>query len=177
MLRGSGVRQDGIYRVKVSGYAYQSDEPITFSIGGTIFGRGSAKPTYRYHAFKPGKPQTIELTQLIRKNYMISITPWGLRDENNYIRENKSTTGYPGPGLAINSVEIEGPILAQFSSRGHQLVFDGINRVQSNPGKRYPIHKIESNDPSTDASQALLRIARKAFQRPVEKEEITAGTA
>ena len=172
MLRGSNVSEDGYYKVKVTGYAFQSEQPITFSVAGTSFARGSTKPTYGYFSFKPGKPQTIEFTQLIRRNYMISITPRGLKDENNFIREKKSTVGYTGPGLAINKVEVNGPIHDQFPSQGHRLIFEGIDRELTNPGKRYPIFKINSDDPKADAAGALLRIASKAFRRPVSEEEI-----
>ena len=172
MLRGSGVRQDGIYRVRITGYAYQSKEPVTFSVGGTSFARGSPKPTYGYFSFKPGKPQTIEFSQLIRRNYMVSIVPWGLKDQNNFIREKKSTQGYPGPGLAINHVELEGPIHEAFPPPGHRLVFSGINRVLTNPGKRFPVFQVRSANPSADASRALTRIAARAFRRPVNNADI-----
>ena len=42
MMRSSNVRERGRYRVDVTGYAYQSDEPVTAMIAGTSFARGSS---------------------------------------------------------------------------------------------------------------------------------------
>ena len=60
MMRSSNVRERGRYRVRVTGYAYQSDQPVTALIGGTSFARGSPRPVYTYHTFNPGKAQTVE---------------------------------------------------------------------------------------------------------------------
>ena len=46
MIRSTRVRQAGKYRIRVTGYAYQSGEPITFSVGGTTFQRGAELPTF-----------------------------------------------------------------------------------------------------------------------------------
>ncbi len=172
MLRDSRVARDGIYRVKITGYAYRSEEPITFSVSGTSFARGSAKPTYGYFAFEPGAPQTVEFTCLIRENYMVNIEPWGLEDEGNIIRENKTTEGYPGPGLAIREVVLEGPLTDEFPGRGHRLLFDGINRTVTSPGARHPTFEVRSSDPRRDAASSLHRVANRAFRRPVPREEI-----
>ncbi len=173
MLRDSGVREDGYYKVKVTGYAYQSEKPITFSVGGTSFARGSVSPTYGYYSFTPGEPQTIEFTQLIRRNYMIDITPFGVVDEEQHIQKKKSTEGYPGPGLAINHVELEGPLFDQFPTRGHQLIFDGINRVPGkSPRRGQTTFQVHSDDPVADAKATLLRVAARAFRRPVTTQDI-----
>lgn len=174
MLRGTGVREDGYYKIRVTGYAHRTEDPITFSIGGTSFARGSTKKTYGYYSFNPGEPQTIEITQLVRRNYMVEIIPFGLKDEDGYIQSKKTTEGYLGPGLAINHVEVEGPVFDQFPTKGHQLLFEGIDREQSNPGNKWKAEfRINSEDPRADAAAALLRVANRAFRRPVSSEEIT----
>ena len=61
MLREANVQQDGWYKVRVTGYAYQSDKPITFSVGATTFARGVEQPTFGYYSLPPGEPTTIEL--------------------------------------------------------------------------------------------------------------------
>ena len=95
--------------MKVKGYAYQSEEPVTFSVGGTSWARGSEKPIYGYAAFPPGpKVSTYEFETKIEKDYMIIIEPEGIFDPDRYQR--KSIEGYDGPGLAILSVELEGPL-------------------------------------------------------------------
>ena len=169
----------GRYRIKVTGYAYQSDKPITFAVGATTFQRGAPKPTFGYYSFSPGQPTSIELTAWIENNYMIEITPWGISDPDNQIRKN-GIDSYQGPGLAINHVELEGPIVDEFPSRGHQLIFAGLNRKEIEPKDRaarkkpwyVPQFEIVSEAPLRDATAMLTRVASKAFRRPVSADEI-----
>lgn len=179
MLRTANVTKTGHYKIRVTGYAYQTDRPVTFSVGGTSFQRGSSKPTFGYFSFPPGKPSTIELEASIKERYMIEITPWGISDKDNEIRKN-GVNDYKGPGLAINHVELEGPIVDEFPSRGHRLVFDGLQRKEiepSNPStkkKSWYVPKFEllSETPQADAIRVLTRVATKAFRRPASDGEV-----
>lgn len=178
MIRSANVRDSGRYRIEVTGYAYQSGQPITFSVGGTTFKQGAEKPIYGYFVFQPGQPQTIELETPIESGYMIQIEPHGIEDPDRYQR--KSIADYAGPGLAIQSVVLTGPLMDQFPSRGHRLIFDGIRRMEVEPGdprqKTKPWYKprfeIESDNELLDAGQSLERIAAFAFRRKVTADEV-----
>ncbi len=179
MLREANVSRDGWYKVRVTGYAYQSEEPVTFSVGGTTFARGADQPTFGYFSFPPGKPTTIEVKAWIPARYMIDVTVYGLYDRNNAIR-NAGLDKYPGPGLAIQHVEVEGPLVDEFPSRGHRLIFAGLDRQEilpRNPQDRtrsyyVPKYEIASTNPVADVRQALTRVATQAFRRPVEPGEL-----
>lgn len=179
MLREANAKVTGLYRIRVSGYAYQSEAPVIFSVGGTSFIRAGDRPTFGYFAFNPGKPQTIELSAWIEERYMVEITPQGLFDPENLIKKN-GIANYPGPGLAISSVEIEGPITEEFPSRGHKLIFDGIDRrviEPNNPAdkekKNYlPEFEIVTTNPTADVIPVLKRFASAAFRRPSDDEAI-----
>ncbi|MBL9158643.1 MAG: DUF1592 domain-containing protein [Verrucomicrobiales bacterium] len=179
MLREANAKESGYHRIRVTGYAYQSDAPVIFSVGGTTFARAAGRPTYGYFAFQPGKPQTIELTTWMDKGYMIEITTQGLHDPD-YLIKKDGIANYKGPGLAISSVEIEGPITEAFPSRGHHLIFDGLDRREIEPRnpadkqKRYYVPKFEivSANPTTDVIPALKRFASAAFRRPATEEDI-----
>lgn len=179
MLRDSGVPQSGKYKVRVTGYAFQSDKPITFSVGGTTFKKGLEKPTYGYYSMPPGKPTTIELETWIESNYMIEILPWGIIDRDNQLRKN-GIKNYKGPGLAILHVELDGPITDEFPTRGHNLIFDGLsrnevipsNKSQMNKSWYVPQFKVDLKNESSEISKALIRVATKAFRRPTQRTEI-----
>ncbi len=81
MLREANVKKSGFYKVRVNGYAYQSQSPITFSVGATTFQRGAEHPTFGYFEFPPGEPSTIELETWIENRYMIQVEPYGLSDD------------------------------------------------------------------------------------------------
>ncbi len=180
MLRGSGVREPGRYKIRVTGYAYQSENPITFFLGGTTFARGVEKPTYGYYQLKPGKPQTIEIETTIPHNYMVQIEPEGISVSTPELKK-IGIENYKGPGLAINHVEIEGPLVEEFPKRGYRLIFDGIDRhevMPNNPKDRErsyyrPKFDVTSEDPSRDAAQSFKRLATAAFRRPVQNAELT----
>lgn len=178
MLRDANVRQSGFYKVRVNGYAYQSSHPVTFSVGATTFQRGADHPTYGYFEFSPGDPATVELEVWIENRYMIQIEPYGISDS--YAISRKGIENYDGPGLAINYVEIEGPITREFPSRGHRLIFDGMERREvepRNPNTKkkswyVPEFEIVLTDIAKQVEQSLSRVASAAMRRPVTSDEV-----
>ena len=179
MLRTASAQQPGKYRIKVTGYAYQSEDPITFSVGGTTFQRGASKPTYGYFSFEPGEPQSIELEAWIDSRYMIDISPWGISDDDYLIKKN-GIDAYPGPGLAILEVELEGPLCGEFPKCGHQLIFEDFERTEIEPAnpatKRkswyQPKFELKTDNVDLAVKKTLRRVAEVTFRRPVQQSEI-----
>jgi hypothetical protein len=178
-LREGGTRKPGKYRIRVTGYAYQSDMPVVVNVSGTSYQAGSDKPLFGFFAFPPGKPTTVEVVAWIDQRYMLTINPYGIFDPDARNRINVNT--YKGPGFALLSATIEGPIIDEFPSRGHQLIFDGIKRVEIEPRnprdkkKRWykPKFTIKSNNEAADAMRSLQRVALSAFRRPVMKDDVS----
>ena len=178
MLRTANAREAGRYRIRVTGYAYQTDEPVTFAVGATTFQRGVEKPTFGYFAFESGKPQSVELYARMERRFMVNITPWDVHAGSALRKEGIDT--YTGPGLAILHVELEGPLCDEFPGKGHRLIFDGVDRREIPPRNSrdrqksgyVPKFEIVSEQPVTDATRVLERIARAAFRRPVRANEL-----
>lgn len=174
MLREANVQREGWYKIRVTGYAFQSESPISFSLGAKTFARGVEEPTFGYFAFPPGKPTTIEARAWIPARFMIDVTPVGIHDRNNEIRQN-GVKDYKGPGLAVQSIEVEGPFVDEFPTRGHRLVYDGLQRSELPPRNRadrnrpwyVPKFEMPESTNATDIEAALRRVATKAFRRPV----------
>lgn len=180
MLREANVQKDGWYKVRVTGYAYQSDQPITFALGATTFARGLEQPTFGYFELPPGPPTTIETTTWIPARYMMEITVQGITDR--FALKQTPVEEYKGPGLAIQSIEVEGPIVETFPDRGHRLVFDGLRREEippRSPNDRnrqnyQPKFEIKSSEPVADVLPVLMRVASRAFRRPVTTGQVQA---
>jgi hypothetical protein len=178
-LREGGTRKAGQYRVRVTGYAYQSDTPVVVNVSGTSYKAGADKPLFGFFAFPLGKPTTFEVVTWIDQGYMLRINPYGIRDPDE--RERTDVNTYNGPGFALLSATIEGPLVHEFPSRGHRLVFDGIKRVEiepRNPNDRKkswykPKFEIESEDEAADAKRSLQRVALYAFRRPVTNDDVS----
>ncbi len=178
MLREANVKQEGWYKIRVTGYAYQSETPITFALGATSFVRGAEQPTFGYFSMPPGSPTTIETTAWIPARYMVEVTPYGITDRGTL--KQTPIADYQGPGLAIQSIAIEGPIIDQFPSRGHRMMFYGLRRDEvkpRNPDDRnrssyVPKFEITSTNPLADVAPVLKRVAENAFRRPVSIRQI-----
>ena len=185
MIRTANTRGKGFYRIKVRGFAYQSETPITFSVGATTFKRGVEKPIFGYFSFPPGAPgkaHVVELTVFMGDGYMIQVEPYGISDSDLGRRRPKKIHAkeYKGPGLAIHSVEVEGPLVGEFPTRGHKLLMDGLKRVEIEPrnpnarnkSKYKPQFEIKSANEKADAEQALGRLVNAAFRRPVGPQKV-----
>lgn len=174
MLRSASASADGYYDIEVTGYAYQSDVPITFALGATTFQRGLEKPTFGYFSFESGEPQTIRQRVWLPRRYMLEITPWGIRDKKYELKDGGIAT-YTGPGLAIKEVKLTGPIVDEFPSRGHKLLFEGLDRREILPQQKnqrekswyVPKFELANTDPKQHILPAITRVASSAFRRPV----------
>ena len=186
MIRTANTRKEGFYRIKVKGFAYQSEQPLTFSVGALTFKRGLPQPVFGYFSFPPGGPDKVhevELTAFIGANYMVSVEPYGIADPDlgRRRKEKIPITTVKAPGLGVHSVEIEGPLVDDFPSAGHKLLFSGLKRAEiqpRNPNDRKkswykPQFEIKSEDERSDAEQALLRFSNAAFRRPVKPDEVS----
>lgn len=179
MLREANAKISGRYEVTVTGYAHQSDRPITFELAATTFARGLREPTFGYFSLAPGKPQVVTTEVWLDERFMIKLTPQGLFDPNNEIKKN-GLANYRGPGLAIQSVTLRGPLTDEFPLRGHRLMFSDLERTEIEPKNRQDRKRrnyrsrfeIRSTDISADIERSLTRIAATAFRRPVSKAQV-----
>jgi hypothetical protein len=182
-LREGNTPKQGMYRVRVTGYAFQSDIPVTVSISGESYAAGSEKPLIGFASFPPGKPTTVEVEARLKRNYMLRINPYGLFDPEHYKRTKggQSIDDLKGPGFAFLSATMEGPLVKEFPTRGHKLIFGDIDRREiepRNPGDKKkswykPSFEIRSGNESADAAKAIKRLAAQAFRRPVTDDEVT----
>ena len=181
-LREGRIREPGLYRIRVTGYAYQSVDPLPVYFSAISYTPGSEKPILGFASFPPGKPTTIEKTGWLEPNQMLVVEPYGIRDADSYTRKKtgESIHDYKGPGFAFLSATMEGPIIEEFPSRGHKLIFGNLVRREIEPGNPKdkekswytPKFEIISKDESADAAKAIKRLAAYAFRRAVTDEDL-----
>ncbi|MCM8540701.1 MAG: DUF1592 domain-containing protein [Lentisphaeraceae bacterium] len=172
VLNEARIREAGVYRIKVKGYAHQSKKPISFKVGGRIKSHRRQDLTYGYFSFPADKVSTVEVTAYIEEGYRIAIEPHGIPElDHSSRKKNKlDISTYTGPGLAILEVEFTGP-LNPFPKLGHELTFAGLDRQRvkskekSRPRGSDALYEINTNEPIAVAQKILLRVARKAFRR------------
>jgi len=178
MIRGSQVERPGKYRIRITGYAHQSPLPIVFSVSATSFAPGFEKPIFGFLSVPPDQPTTVELEARMDARCMVCIEPHGIALPRS--QQGQPIAEYDGPGLAILKVSLEGPLLDEFPSRGHRLVFDGLVRQEVGPaspghrrkrGEQARFEAVSTNE-RHDALQSLKRISAAAFRMPVTEEDV-----
>ncbi|MEM9704254.1 MAG: DUF1592 domain-containing protein, partial [Planctomycetota bacterium] len=179
----------GRHRVTIRGYAFQTDgQPLTFSVNGTSFERGSERPVFGYFEMPAGRSGTVHSITFeadLPDRYMLQIEPHGLNLPNKNSRP--PIDKYEGPGLAILDVTLE-RIEQPWPSRGHELIFADIERREKQPSdprqrqKSWYVPQFECLFPDDDAARraaeaSLTRLAEAAFRRPVDSSEIASYLA
>jgi mono/diheme cytochrome c family protein len=159
----------GTYRIRISAYAYQSDQPVSFRVYGAY---GGAKHLAGYFDANP-KPTVVELTTRIGYRETIRVVPYGT-----VIHKWNQAANEKGPGLAVQWVEIEGPIINKWPPESQRRLFgpqliELINAAAIKRNRRIkPVYEVVSFASVTDAKRILQRLLPKIFRRPVSDSDL-----
>ena len=158
----------GKYRFKISGYGFQSEgKPVNFRVTAGTLKEVTEERLIDYFAVPADKPRVIEFTEQLEPENRIRIVAEGLPALPPAV-EKVGADKYTGPGLVIQWVDIEGPLLESWPPPSHKAIFGELKqtRVQS---ERY---EVVSEQPMLDAERILRDFARRAFRRPVNDADI-----
>lgn len=177
-LRQFTASADGRYRIVVSAYAYQSNKPLPMGVyTGKVIGRNGEVRFEGCHYIAPGKPQVVTLEYELKKGDSIRLSYFG----SGYMKI-EDAAAHKGPGLAIQSVEIEGPLVEAWPPRSYRVAFGELPfepsaaeaaRAKSSQNRYAPKLQVVSTHPQEDAERLLKAFAPRAFRRPVADAEVT----
>ena len=205
-FRGHTTFDPGRYRVRASFWAFQWDrgqvlparrtEAARLSVVQlTGDGRGGQHPSYTlgYYDAPSLEPTEHELVVWLNRNEIMGFDVASLAPVANYNRKGHAMA-FTGPGIAVDWVDVEGPIHETWPPRSHKLLFGDLPIVefvsQGNPGVRKPSRKelrwlglgsltknhpdpvagtwtVRSENPRLDADRLLAAFLPRAFRRPV----------
>jgi hypothetical protein len=156
-----GVSSPGIFRLTAKVAAYQSQAPVTakFIVKDPSGGARLVKAV----DLQPGEPETVVLDTFLKPGE----TPYLTFDQGRVGLGQAGVFGaggaknYKGPGLAILSQKIEGPLTDTWPPPSTRRLFDGMN----------PTDKV-SRDPLEHVTHIVKRIAPRAFRREVTDAEL-----
>lgn len=154
-LRKFRAPAGGRYRFRVAASAHNSATPLPLAILlGNFVVSGNPTRHIGYFDAPPGEPRVIEFEErLLQKNDTIKVTPVALPFVH---LKHETMPEYPGPGLHIHWMEVEGPFAEEWPSESYRRVFGDV-------------------DPGTatlaDAEKLLRDFLPKAFRRPVTDGE------
>lgn len=180
LLRESRVTKSGLYRFRITGYAYQSKDPITCVLITESYAPGSKKEIVAAPEFLSSNPTTFEMEVWLNDGYMIKFDPQGIYRIPGF--EHLDVNEYEGSGFAFLGAEIEGPLEEGYPRYGYDLIFGGIERreiLPSNPSHREqswykPKFELFCEDENKTVDSFLLRMGSLAFRETVQLEEMVA---
>lgn len=168
-------KQAGTYKLSVTGYGYQIEEPVVFAIiTGSFNFRNADNVTHSFHELPIGKPGTVEVTLSLDANKGIWISPKGLNGPDGHSPVKDGPDKYPGEGMAIQEVTLEGPIVTDWPPRGQKLLLGQAKLHELPPEKPWmkgktgykPIFTAETSDPAIESRKLLPAFITAAFRRP-----------
>lgn len=150
-LRQFRAPAPGRYKFRITASAHQSETPLPMAVLlGNFVVSGNPTRHLGYFDAPPGKPALIEIEdRLLAKNDTIKVTPVNLPFV--YLRQ-ETMPDYPGPGLKIHGIEVEGPFPESWPTESYRRVFGDVDP------KRGTL---------ADADQLLRKLLPRAFRRPV----------
>lgn len=179
-LPGFRAAAPGAYRVRVTGHGYQTKDPAFFSVIAGTFNRGADQDIRGWLELPLDQPGTVELTVTLRVGDGLKLGPYGLNGPDGHSPIKDGPDKYPGEGLAIHRVEVEGPLLPAWPPRGQTLLLGNVTlrevppanpRAKQRPDYK-PTYAATSANPAADARAALRQFLPAAFRRPITDAEL-----
>jgi len=145
------VRVPGWYRVRVTAYAVKNEgKPVRMEVAYGSFGQADVPKIADVVQLHDDTPRDYEYTVYLGNGESVRVA---MMDGPNWAKSyNKADL--PGPFVAIESIEIEGPVYEMWPPKGHQALL----------GNRNP-NKLSDDEMPT----ILSDLAVKLFRRPVDR--------
>ena len=154
-LRQFKAPAPGRYRFRIAASAHNSETPLPMAaLLGNFVVSGNPTRHLGYFDAPPGEPRVIEFEErLLAKNDTIKVTPVALPFV--YLKH-ETMPGYPGPGLKIHWMEVEGPFPEGWPTESYRRVFGEADPRQGT---------------LADAGKVIRALLPRAFRRPVSEGE------
>src|SRR6185295_1835843 len=126
-LRKYKAPAPGRYRFRIAASAHNSDTPLPMAVllGNFVVSGFGGVRHFGYFDAPPGQPGVIEFeARLDAKNDTVKVTPVGLPFV--YLKH-ETMPDYPGAGLQIHWMEVEGPLPEESPSESYRRVFGDVD--------------------------------------------------
>ena len=161
----------GKYRVAISCYGHQSGaKPVIFRVDAGPMLMATKNHLVDYFDARPDEPTIVEFVDHFEARNHFRISPYGLATA--HVLNKVGADKYDGPGLAIQWIEVEGPLHDVWPPESHRRIFGD---MPQGPAPVYNYSKrveVVSDDPLPDAQRILKNFARRAFRRPVSDDDV-----
>jgi mono/diheme cytochrome c family protein len=161
----------GLYRFRISARAIQSaGKPVTYGVSVTGKRMAGTSGLVGYFDAPAEQEAVAEFVEFMEPRTTLNILPYGLANAQTV--DKSGADKYQGPGLAVQWVEVEGPLYDTWPPESHRRIFTGMRQKPApvfNDDKRV---EVVSDNPEADAGRILRHFARRAFRRRVTDAEV-----
>lgn len=164
-------QEAGNYRFRISASAMQSaGKPVTFRVISGSTRLAGKSGLVGYFDAPPDEPKVFEFVQFMEPRTTISLLPYGLAGAQTVNKVGGDS--WEGPGLAVQFVDIEGPLNDSWPPESHRRLMGNLEQ------KNFPAYnfsnrvEVVSSDPLVDAERLLRNFARRAFRRSVTDADV-----
>lgn len=161
----------GRYRFRIAARGFQSGgKRVTFRVDAGPMLMGTKNHLVGYFDALPDQSTVIEFTDHLEARNTFRVLPHGLASAQTVNKIGADI--YEGPGLAVEWVEIEGPLHDIWPPESHRRIFGDL--PQEPAGIRDFRNRVEvtSKDPLNDAQRILTNFTRRAFRRAVTDRDV-----
>jgi hypothetical protein len=159
----------GKYRFRISASGFQSaGKPVTYRLDAGLMGMTGKNHLVGYFDAPADKPTVVEFVDQLEPRSTVRILPYGLAAAQAV--DKIGAEKYSGAGLAVQWVEVEGPLHDTWPPASHRRLFGGLAQTHV-PGNRDRV-EVVSKDPLPDAERILRDFARRAFRRTATDDDI-----
>lgn len=165
------TRFRGKYRFRISAHGFQTDKPVNFHVTAGTLTAVTEERVIDYFSVPADKPTVIEFVEQLEPQNCIRIVADGLGALPPEV-EKVGAENYKGPGLVVQWVEIEGPLLDAWPPASHRQIFGDLKQTPAPQADQPDRREVVSPEPLADAERILRGFARRAFRRNVTHEDI-----
>lgn len=165
------TRFRGKYRFRISAHGIQTDKPVNFHVTAGTLTAVTEERILDYYSVPADKATVIEFVEQLEPQNCMRIVADGLGALPPEI-EKVGAENYKGPGLVVQWVDIEGPLLDSWPPPSHRQIFGDLDQAPAPLPDEPDRREVVSRRPLPDAERILRQFARRAFRRPVTDQDI-----
>ncbi len=163
--------EGGNYRFRISASAFQSaGKPVTFRVTATGTRLTGKSGLVGYFDAPPGKPAVYEFVRYMEPRTTITMLPYGLAHASTVHKVGAEK--WDGPGLAVQYIDVEGPLNPMWPPESHRRIFGGLAQKTFRDNDYGDRVEVVSDRPLVDAERILKAFTRRAFRRTVTARDV-----
>jgi len=161
----------GSYRFRISASGYQSSgKPVTYRLDAGNLSMTGKPSLVGYFDAPADKADVVEFIAHLEPKNTLRISPYGLASAQTV--DKIGAEKYEGPGLAVEWVDVEGPLNETWPPESHRRIFGDLAQAPAPAYNRPDRVEVVSKDPLADAERILRKFARRAFRRAVTDDDL-----